>query len=274
MPTEVCVNRRERFKDEQKSHHPNAETMSGNMTLVSMNGRRQGVHVKVYRTSLEHFCVLYPQKKICRPMGVLNLKNTRVERLDVDGITVRQLGFDTPMALSFVPDARCDVDDWIVAFTNRGSPTFRHSALPIVEEDEEVWINLSFGVVCSGSGLVFFFVFLKSFWKFGGIVCAGHFVLHPLWWGPVDKPRSWTSCQATRRDENGVRELLNDAPSHPQDWKQKTTLAVAMIIYINKIIFYHHGLVNCKKTKDKGETTRLDHCTNFGERCSLTVTVT
>lgn len=141
MPTEVvnCVNQRERlFHKGQQQHHPNAETMSGNMTLVSMNGRRQGVHVKVYHTSLEHFCVLYPQKKICRPLGVLNLKNTRIERLDDNAFTVRQLGFDTPMALTFVPDSRCDLDDWIVEFTNRGSPTFRHSSLPIVEEDEEV----------------------------------------------------------------------------------------------------------------------------------------
>lgn len=143
MPTEIVMNHREKlFTKVQEHHHPNAETKSGNMTLVSMNGRHQGVHVKVYHTSVEHFCVLYPQKKICRPLGVLNLKNTRIERLDDNssGFTVRQLGYDTPMALTFVSESRCDLEDWIVAFTNRGSPAFRIrcSALPIVEEDEEV----------------------------------------------------------------------------------------------------------------------------------------
>lgn len=141
MPTEVVHPRERLFEKAQHQQHRNAETMSGNMTLESMNGRRQGVHVKVYRTSLEHFCVLYPQKKICRPLGVLNLKNTTVERLEDDrqqGFTVRQLGFDTPMALTFIADSRCDINSWILAFSNRGSPTFRHTELPILEEDEEV----------------------------------------------------------------------------------------------------------------------------------------
>lgn len=142
MPTEIVMNHREKlFTKTEVNHHPNAETKSGNMTLISMNGRRQGVHVKVYHTSLEHFCVLYPQKKICRPLGVLNLKNTRVERLDdpdIPGFTVRQLGYDTPMTLTFVSESRCDLEDWILAFTNRGSPVFRCSALPILEEDEEI----------------------------------------------------------------------------------------------------------------------------------------
>lgn len=140
MPTEIAMHPREKLSRAMGSqnHYPNAEIKSGNLTLVSMNGRRQGVHVKVYNTSLEHFCVLYPQKKICRPLGVLNLKNTRIERLEEgqeNAFTVRQLGFDTPMALTFVMDGNRDLDSWILAFTNRSSPTF--SPLPIVEEDEE-----------------------------------------------------------------------------------------------------------------------------------------
>lgn len=143
MPTEVVMNSAfiNKTPREVRPSYPNTETMSGNMTLVNMNGRRQGVHVKVYRTSLEHFAVLYPQKKICRPLGVLNLKNTRLEVLadkQQPGFTIRQHGYDTPMALTFVSEIPRDLDSWVVAFTSRGSPTFRHNALPIVEEDEEV----------------------------------------------------------------------------------------------------------------------------------------
>lgn len=145
MPTEVVMANRERVflnknREERTTPYPNTETMSGNMTLVSMNGRRQGIHVKVYRTSLEHFVVLYPQKKICRPLGVINLKNTRLEMLPdkKSGFTICQHGYDTPMALTFLIETPRDLDSWVVAFTSRASPTFRHSALPIVEEDEEI----------------------------------------------------------------------------------------------------------------------------------------
>lgn len=140
MPTEIALHPREKISRRYSSSntHPNAEVKSGNLTLVSMDGRKQGVHVKVYNTSLEHFCVLYPQKKICKALGVLNLKNTRVERLE-DGkqnaFTVRQQGFDTPMALTFVVENLRELDSWILAYTNRSSPTF---SLPIVEEDEEI----------------------------------------------------------------------------------------------------------------------------------------
>lgn len=148
MPTEVVAQTSFLGKTsrEVRDHQtcpssPNTETMSGNLTLQSMNGRRQGVHVKVYRTSLEHFAILYPQKKICRPLGVLNLKNTRLETLPDKakaGFTICQNGYDTPMALTFYMEIPRELDDWIVAFTNRGSPTLRHSSLPSVQEDEEV----------------------------------------------------------------------------------------------------------------------------------------
>ncbi|KAF5300005.1 hypothetical protein FQR65_LT09261 [Abscondita terminalis] len=101
-----------------------SEIKSGSLTLIAMNGRRQGVNVKVYRTSLEHFAVLYPQKKICRPLGA--------------GFKVRQQGYDTPMTLTFLCESPRELDTWLVAFTSRCSPTLRHqSSLPIVEEDEE-----------------------------------------------------------------------------------------------------------------------------------------
>jgi hypothetical protein len=119
----------------------NPETMSGSMTLVGPGKHCQSVQVKVYRTSLEHFAVLYPQKKVCRPLGVLNLRNTCVERLPggkQPGFIVRQRGFDTPMCLTFLSESPRDLDSWVLAFTSRNSPTLHQSSLPIVEEDEEV----------------------------------------------------------------------------------------------------------------------------------------
>lgn len=143
MPTEVAMaNRPSRsFLDASEPSHLSTETKSGSITLIAPNGRKQGVNVIVYRTSLEHFAVLYPQKKICRPLGVINLKNnTTIEQLtekQVCGFKVRQQGYDTPMTLTFLCESR-DLDSWLVAFSSRCSPTLKHqSSLPIVEEDEE-----------------------------------------------------------------------------------------------------------------------------------------
>uniref|UniRef100_A0A1B6HB31 PH domain-containing protein n=1 Tax=Homalodisca liturata TaxID=320908 RepID=A0A1B6HB31_9HEMI len=146
MPADVASCSRTPFLQKEVDYgyynHPNPEMMSGYMTLLGPGKHRQPVHVKVYRTSLEHFAVVCPQKKVCRPLGVLNLRNTLVERLPAEskqpGFVVRQRGFDTPMCLTFIAENPRDLDDWIVAFTSRSSPTLHQSSLPIVEEDEEV----------------------------------------------------------------------------------------------------------------------------------------
>lgn len=114
----------------------NTENMSGYMTLIGPNGHRQRVQVKVYRTSVEHFAVIYPQKKICQPLGVLNLRNTTIERYEDEGFVVRQKGGDLPIALTFLMEKRSELDYWILAFTARTSPLVHHSSLPIVEEEE------------------------------------------------------------------------------------------------------------------------------------------
>lgn len=114
----------------------NTENMSGYMTLIGPNGHRQRVQVKVYRTSVEHFAVICPQKKICQPLGVLNLRNTTVERYEDEGFLVRQKGGDLPIALTFLMEKRSELDYWILAFTARTSPLVHHSSLPIVEEEE------------------------------------------------------------------------------------------------------------------------------------------
>ncbi|KAL0272742.1 UNVERIFIED_CONTAM: hypothetical protein PYX00_005603 [Menopon gallinae] len=122
----------------------NPEEMAGNLTLLGNNKVKQPVQVKVYRTSIEHFAVLYPQKKVCRPLGVLNLKNTMVERLSSPrqpGFTVRQCGFDTPLcSLTFISETNRELERWINAFTCRSksaSSRLITSSLPVVEEDEE-----------------------------------------------------------------------------------------------------------------------------------------
>lgn len=142
MPTEVAVSNYSSsfLKRNEQQTHLSTETKSGSITLIANNGRKQSVNVIVYRTSLEHFAVLYPQKKICRPLGVITLKNTTVEAMkdkkQESGFIVRQQGYDTPMTLTFLCESR-DLDSWLVAFTSRCSPTLRHqSSLPIVEEEE------------------------------------------------------------------------------------------------------------------------------------------
>lgn len=141
MPTEIAMATSYLPTPEHNSYI-STETKSGSLILVAMNGRRQPVNVKVYKTSIEHFAVLYPQKKMCRPLGVINLKNTTLERNNdkqQTGFKVRQQGFDTPMTLTFMTESLRELDSWMSAFTCcRTSPALRHqSSLPIVEEDDD-----------------------------------------------------------------------------------------------------------------------------------------
>lgn len=124
------------LKDSNVDSCWNTENMSGYMTLLGPNGHRQGVQVKVYRTSVEHFAVIYPQKKVCRPLGVLNLRNTMIERYGEEGFLVRQKGFDSPLVLTFLMENKKELDYWMMAFTARTSPLLHQSSLPIVEEEE------------------------------------------------------------------------------------------------------------------------------------------
>lgn len=121
-----------------ESYYSSGETMSGYMYLIGPDKIQQGVQVIVYRTSLEHFAVVYPQKKVCRPLGVLNLRNTCVERLSSNefGFVVRERGFDKSISLTFIVESPAEFDSWISAFTSRSSPSLHHSSLPIVEEEE------------------------------------------------------------------------------------------------------------------------------------------
>lgn len=114
----------------------NTEDMNGYMTLIGPSGHRQNVQVKVYRTIGEHFAVIYPQKKVCRPLGVLNLRNTTVHRQDDESFVVRQKGPDTPIALTFHLHNDKELDFFVLAFTARSSPLVHQSSLPSVQEED------------------------------------------------------------------------------------------------------------------------------------------
>lgn len=141
MPADVAMHtnflqfNQSSLKDSNVDSCWNTENMSGYMTMIRRNGPRQ-VQVKVYRTSVEHFAVIYPQKKVCRPLGVLNLRNTTIERYGDEGFLVRQKDFDGSIALTFLMENKKELDYWILAFTARTSPPVHQSSLPIVEEEE------------------------------------------------------------------------------------------------------------------------------------------
>lgn len=141
MPADVAVAECSRYlRGEPPCWNP--EAMSGSMTLISPSGQYQNVQVKVYRTSLEHFAVLYPQKKVCRPLGVINLRNSHIEPLTntkgQPGFTLRQQGFDSPMCLTFLSESTRELEAWLVAFGAGGSPTPQPTLLPVLTEDDEL----------------------------------------------------------------------------------------------------------------------------------------
>ncbi|KAM0736089.1 hypothetical protein ACS0PU_010050 [Formica fusca] len=140
MPADVAMHNFLQFnqsslKDSNVDSCWNTENMSGYMTMIRRNGHRQ-VQVKVYRTSVEHFAVIYPQKKVCRPLGALNLRNTTIERYGDEGFLVRQKDFDSSIAVTFLMENKKELDYWILAFTARNSPLVHQNSLPIVEEEE------------------------------------------------------------------------------------------------------------------------------------------
>lgn len=140
MPAGVASCSRSPIIQKEVECPTNPEMMNGYLTLLLSNKHQEPVHVKVYRTSLEHFAVVCPQKKVCRPLGVLNLRNSVVERLPADsqqhGLLVRHRGLDTPLTVTFLTENAREVEEWVAAFTSSSSPTRHQSPLPIVEEEE------------------------------------------------------------------------------------------------------------------------------------------
>ncbi|CAH4035022.1 unnamed protein product [Pieris brassicae] len=115
-----------------------AEIKSGFLVLLGPGGIRQDVRVVVYRTSQEHFAVIYPRKRLSKPIGIVNLRNTAVERLETNsGFIVRQKGYDNAISAKFMCPER-DIDAWLSAFSNSATSTCQHhTSLPVLVEAEE-----------------------------------------------------------------------------------------------------------------------------------------
>lgn len=146
-----------------------SEEMSGEVILEGPgSSTRRYVHIKVYRTSLEHFAVVCPMSKVSRPLGIINLRTAVVERLSSEnhpqlaemknsppsprsGFVIRQKVFDTTTCLRiFLSSSDDNFEAWWKAFSttnaaangnHRNSPLTTAmqygSCLPIVVEEED-----------------------------------------------------------------------------------------------------------------------------------------
>lgn len=135
MPTDVLSSscRTGHFSNYPKKR--DAEVKSGFLVLLASS--RQNVRVVVYRTSIEHFAVVYPRKRTAKPICVVNLRNTSVERVDGNGFVVRHNSHDNTISAKF----RCSENDllaWMTAFTPRSECQQRFS-LPVLNEGEEIF---------------------------------------------------------------------------------------------------------------------------------------
>uniref|UniRef100_A0A2A4JVB4 PH domain-containing protein n=1 Tax=Heliothis virescens TaxID=7102 RepID=A0A2A4JVB4_HELVI len=139
MPADIMSNtcRGENFGKSFSKKSSESEVKSGFLVLLGPGGMRQDVRVVVYRTSLEHFAVIYPRKRVAKPIGVVNLRNTAVEQAESNsGFIVRQKGYDNTISAKFVCSER-DMESWMSAFTSRASPHCVHTSLPVLVETEE-----------------------------------------------------------------------------------------------------------------------------------------
>lgn len=103
------------------------------------------VLVKVYRTSLEHFAVLYPEKLISKPFGFINLKNCNVEcmRNNPRVLQIVQRNCDGGV-LTFRAESTMDAKLWQEALqsktlfsTKKRLDDVINVSLPILEEGDE-----------------------------------------------------------------------------------------------------------------------------------------
>ncbi|KAJ0172770.1 hypothetical protein K1T71_011909 [Dendrolimus kikuchii] len=132
MPTDIMSGtcRSEHFGQSFGKKRGESEVKSGFLVLLGPGGMRQDVRVVVYRTSLEHFAVIYPRKRLSKPIGVVNLRNTAVEQAETNsGFIIRQKGYDNTVSAKFLCAER-EVTAWMAAFTTRSSPHSQHTSLP------------------------------------------------------------------------------------------------------------------------------------------------
>lgn len=142
MPADVAMHTNFLHLDKKKYSNLdcswNTENMSEQsyMTLQNPSGSDQVVQVIIYRTSVDHFAVIYPQQNTSRPLIVLNLKNTTTERIADNKFSVAHMVGDTPVALTFLLESPNNIEYWIHAFTARSNPLVHQTSLPVVEEED------------------------------------------------------------------------------------------------------------------------------------------
>ncbi|KAF8782916.1 hypothetical protein HNY73_013148 [Argiope bruennichi] len=118
-------------------------------TTAPTNNKSQRVFVRVYRTSSEHFAVLYPVRAIvtaCRPLASLNLKSCTVKQLpnfefrvspkSCEGMSLTFKGTETTNEVQ--------IADWLQAFSETKDSSLRRKKvsdhrlpLPVLVESEE-----------------------------------------------------------------------------------------------------------------------------------------
>jgi len=122
-----------------------SEIRCGGLTMVNACGCKNDVRVvvKVYRTTLEHFAVVYPDKVVCKPIGFINLKNCSVGCLMNSSRTVQivQKSCDGGL-LTFRAESPSEAKKWMEAFQNnkmnrKSLDDALNVSLPILEEEEE-----------------------------------------------------------------------------------------------------------------------------------------
>ncbi|GFQ65320.1 uncharacterized protein TNCT_172071 [Trichonephila clavata] len=128
---------------------PNRGYTRRNSPSPTPNNKMQRVFVRVYRTSSEHFAVLYPVRAIitaCRPLASLNLKSCTVKQLpnfefrvspkSCEGMSLTFKGTETTNEVQ--------IAEWLQAFSEVQDSSLRRKKvsdhrlpLPVLVENEE-----------------------------------------------------------------------------------------------------------------------------------------
>lgn len=129
------------------SNYSSLRTMPNPRKVTSPQTQR--VFVRVYRTSSEHFAVLYPVKAIvtaCRPLASINLKSCTVKSLPGAEFRVSPRSCDGTTVIFKGTESTNDVQlaEWLKAFNEQQSDSIRRKKvsdhrlpLPVLVESEE-----------------------------------------------------------------------------------------------------------------------------------------
>jgi hypothetical protein len=140
-------------QDAEFGNNPSAnEIIRGPVKLVSASHSPQNVVLSVFRTSVDHFALVYPDNRgkliAVKPAGCINLKGVTCEETtlgsDLKGFTLRPKKCDTSSAtLTFMCEDPTLLPQWIKALEPASPVTAlgqrrmpRQCSLPSVEEED------------------------------------------------------------------------------------------------------------------------------------------